>query len=238
VSRERRFFAPDLGGETVVLAPEEAHHLVEVLRLAEGAEVVLFDGKGGAARAVVLEVAPSVTLRLLGREPARESTLALALALAPPKGDRMTFIVQKLTELGVRRIVPLVTERGEVDEGDCRRRLPRWRRVALESCKQCGRSRIPELEPPLRLEEVLRGHSGPSFMAQPGGSPLRSAIPRGSPILVLVGPEGGWSEGELDLAAAHGAASLGLGPRTLRTETAAIVAAALVQFLGGDLAGE
>jgi 16S rRNA (uracil1498-N3)-methyltransferase len=236
VSRERRFFAPDLGGETVVLAAEEAHHLTDVLRLTEGAEVVLFDGKGSAARAEVVQVEPQVRLRLLGGEPSRESPLDLAIAVSPPKGDRMELIVQKLTELGARRIVPLLTERGEVDRGACSRKVERWRRIALESCKQCGRSRVPELAPPQEFSEVLRDHAR-AFLAQPGGSPL-AMTPRGPSILVLVGPEGGWSQEELDLAASRQVASLGLGPRTLRTETAAIAAAALVQFLAGDLAAD
>lgn len=238
MSRERRFFAPDLSGETAVLAPEEAHHLTDVLRLAEGSEVVLFDGKGVAARAEVLQIAPKVTLRLLGGEPPRESSLDLAIGVAPPKGDRMAFIVQKLTELGARRIVPLVTDRGEIDEAACGRRLPRWRRIALESCKQCGRSRVPDLEPPRDVSDLLRHDPARAFLAQPGGGALARLTPRGPAILVLVGPEGGWSQGELDLASSLGVASLGLGPRTLRTETAAVAAAALAQFLAGDLAAE
>jgi 16S rRNA (uracil1498-N3)-methyltransferase len=238
VSRERRFFAPDLGGETVVLAADEAHHLTEVLRVAEGAQVVLFDGQGRAARAEVLQIAPEVRLRLLASEPSRESSLNLAIAVSPPKGDRMDLVVQKLTELGAQRIVPLLTVRGEVDRAACSRRLERWRRIALESCKQCGRSRVPELEPPREVSEVLREAVARVFLAQPGGIPLARVTPQGPSILVLVGPEGGWSREELDLAASLQVASLGLGPRTLRTETAAIAAAALVQFLAGDLSGD
>ena len=144
-------------------------------------------------------------------------------------------MVQKLTELGVGRIVPVLADRGEVDEAACLRSRARWRRIALESCKQCGRSRIPELDPPGSLSDVLRRTAARALLAQPGGKPLPKSIDKGLAILVLVGSEGGWSESELALAASLGVQSLGLGPRTLRTETAAIAAAALLQFLAGDL---
>lgn len=229
MSRERRFHVSSLESETVRLSSEEAHHLVEVLRLHEGADVSLFDGKGSAARAKVHRIAGGeVELSILGPEPSRESPLSLTLAVAPPKGDRMSLLIQKLTELGVARVIPLETERSR-----SRGSLERWPRIALESCKQSGRSRVPEIVPPRRFEEVL--DEGGSLMAAHPGAPPLSRLPAGSPIVALVGPEGGWSEDELARAASRGVTLFGLGPRTLRTETAAIAVATLFQFLAGDL---
>jgi 16S rRNA (uracil1498-N3)-methyltransferase len=240
VSRERRFFVDDIDATSIALDLGESHHLVHVLRLREGAEVSVFDGKGRAALARVLEIdGDSVKLQPVSPEPSRESSLALAVAIAPPKGDRMSLVVQKLTELGAVRIVPLVTDRGEVSRDRCTRSLERWRRVALEACKQCGRSFVPGIETPRDLSEIsaIDDDSFTAFdrvlMAEPGAGPL-PPIPSPERLLVLVGPEGGWSEPERALADARGLTRFGLGPRTLRTETAAIAAASVLQFLFGD----
>jgi 16S rRNA (uracil1498-N3)-methyltransferase len=231
MSRERRFLVPNLESDGVRLSPEEAHHLVHVLRLREGAEVSLFDGKGAAARARVERIAGgAVELRILGHEPSRESPLSLTVAVAPPKGDRMSFLVQKLTELGVTRLVPLEAERGRPAES-----LQRWSRIASEACKQSGRSRTPEVAAPRSFEDVLK-EEGNLMAAHPGAPPL--SAPRAGAIFTLIGPEGGWSEREIALAAARGVTLFGLGPRTLRTETAALAAATLLQYLAGDLSGD
>jgi len=231
MSRERRFHVDELTRETLRLPSEEAHHLIDVLRLGEGAEVSVFDGKGNAARAQVHRIAGrKVELRILGPEPSRESRLALTLAVAPPKGDRMSFLVEKLTELGVARLIPLETDRGR-----SRGNFERWRRIAVESCKQSGRSRAPEIVPPLGFEQVL-DEPGLVTAAHPGAPPL-SPLPGTAAIVALIGPEGGWSEEELALASSRGVTLFGLGPRTLRTETAAIAVATLLQYLAGDLSG-
>jgi 16S rRNA (uracil1498-N3)-methyltransferase len=230
MSRERRFVVQDLGSEIVRLSAEEAHHLVDVLRLREGAEVSLFDGKGGSFRGKVHRIAGrEVELRLLGPEPSRESPLSLTLAVSPPKGDRMSFLIEKLTELGAARVIPLETERGRAAK-----HLERWRRIAIEACKQSGRSRSPEVAAPRSFEEVLR-EDGRLMAAHPGAPPL--SAPGGGAIVALIGPEGGWSPKELAGFASRGVTLFGLGPRTLRTETAAIVAATLLQYLAGDLSG-
>jgi 16S rRNA (uracil1498-N3)-methyltransferase len=228
MSRERRFLVSSLDSDAVRLSSEEAHHLVDVLRLREGAEVSLFDGKGSSARAKIHRIAGrEVELRLLGPEPSRESPLSLTLAVSPPKGDRMSFLIEKLTELGVARILPLETERGRTGKN-----LERWRRIAIEACKQSGRSRSPEVEAPRGFEEVL-SEEGSLLAAHPGAPPL--SAPRKGAIVALIGPEGGWSERELTLFASRGVTLFGLGPRTMRTETAAIAAATLLQYLAADL---
>ncbi len=227
MSRERRFHVDELTRETLRLPSEEAHHLIDVLRLGEGAEVSVFDGKGNAARAQVHRIAGrKVELRILGPEPSRESRLALTMAVAPPKGDRMSFLVEKLTELGVARLIPLQTDRGR-----SRGNLERWRRIAVESCKQSGRSRPPAIEPPRSVASIVE-ETGPVLAAHPGSPPLDvGALDK---LIALVGPEGGWSDGELSLFASRGVTLFGLGPRTLRTETAAVAVATLFQFLAGD----
>jgi len=230
MSRERRFWVETLQAEEVKLSPEEAHHLVQVLRLGEGAEVHLFDGKGNAARARVHRIVEGeVALRILGPEPSRESPLRITIAVSPPKGDRASFLVEKLTELGVAAIVPLETERGSSRES-----LERWRRIAVSSCKQSGRSRVPAIEPMRSVASVLE-EPGLVLAAQPGAPPL--SIRGASEVLVLIGPEGGWSEREAAILATRGATRFGMGPRTLRTETAAVAAAAVLQYLLADLGG-
>jgi 16S rRNA (uracil1498-N3)-methyltransferase len=228
MSRERRFHVARIDRENVMLSPEESHHLLRVLRLTAGAEVSVFDGKGGSARARVEQVIGSdVELRILGPEDSRESPLSLTLAVAPPKGDRASFLIEKLTELGVSRLIPLETARGRSASS-----LDRWRRISLEACKQSGRSRALAIEGPRSVASVLE-EPKLLLMAHPGAAPL--AVHSATKVIALVGPEGGWSEEEIALARARGAELFGLGPRTLRTETAAIAAATLLQYLEADL---
>jgi 16S rRNA (uracil1498-N3)-methyltransferase len=230
MSRERRFHVPDLDAPTVTLDSDEAHHLIHVLRLREGAEVSLFDARGRAAKGRVLRIAgDEARVEVLGPEPTRESPLQLTIAVAPPKGDRASFLVEKLTELGVVRIVPLETERGRH-----RVNLERWRRIVLEACKQSGRSRAPVVEPPASLTSLLE-EPGQLLAAHPDSPPLAFAAAEN--VIVLIGPEGGWSQKELTLLASREVTLFGLGPRTIRTETAAIAAATLLQYLAADLGG-
>ncbi|MGH9320996.1 MAG: RsmE family RNA methyltransferase [Vicinamibacteria bacterium] len=229
MTRERRFYVEDLDSETLALSSEESHHLVQVLRLREGAEVSLFDGKGRAAKAEVVTIGKTVvTLRSLSSEPSRESSLSLTVAVSPPKGDRMSVLVQKLTELGVHRIVPIAAERGRDEKS-----LERWRRIALEACKQSGRSLLPHIDEPCDLAALVRAKEGFLLAAHPGAPPLaRLEAPR---IIAFVGPEGGWSKREMKILTSSKVTLFGLGPRTLRTETAAISVATLLQYLVGDL---
>jgi 16S rRNA (uracil1498-N3)-methyltransferase len=228
MSRERRFHVARIDREHVMLSPEESHHLLRVLRLTAGAEVSVFDGKGKSARARVERITDSeVELRILGPEDSRESPLSLTLAVAPPKGDRTSFLIEKLTELGVSRIIPLETARGRSASG-----LDRWRRISLEACKQSGRSRALEIEAPRSVASVLE-EPALLLMAHPGAAPL--ALHSATKVIALVGPEGGWSEEEITLARSRRAELFGLGPRTLRTETAAVAAATILQHLVGDL---
>lgn len=238
MTTERRFLVPELEAASEVrISGAEAHHLLHVLRLGPGDEVILFDGRGHAVRAAVVrsERAAAVA-RVLEEQPSRESLLGLSLAVAVPKGDTMAAVVQKLTELGITQVIPLLSRRTLLQTARAvRKRLPRWRRIAAEACKQSGRSRIPSVEEPLTLIELLEQELPPiRLLASLRGGPLPACSPDLS-CLAMIGPEGGWTEEEESAAAARGFLKLGLGPRTLRAETAAIATAAILQWAWGDL---
>jgi 16S rRNA (uracil1498-N3)-methyltransferase len=229
--RERRFLVRDLaGGPVVKIGGDEAHQLLHVLRLRPGDEVVLFDGAGQQHRAVVTCCEKeTATARKLEALPLLEPRLELTMAVAIPKSDKMTLTVQKLTELGASRIIPLLGKRTDVGaKAGLSDKRVRWRRVALEACKQSGRARLPTIEEPILFEELLAQELPPQrFLACPGGTRLLSQLSQPSCILA-VGPEGGWTDGEVSAAIAQGFTKIGLGPWVLRTETAAIAAAAIL----------
>lgn len=257
-----RSFAPD--GARVSLSPEESRHLRDVLRLRAGEEAYVFDGEGREF-ACVVEAAggrgtnAAATLEVRGRiEPqSPESPLRLTLAVALLKGEKFDTVVQKATELGAWRIVPVETKRADVrlrDEGDAARKVERWQRLALEAAKQSGRALVPTIGKPAALVSFIEDDSmkPASFVeggsaegelrvlfAERGGvgldSVLASVGARPASALALVGPEGGWEDEEIALARSNGWAVVTLGGRTLRAETAAITATALLQHLFGDL---
>lgn len=172
-----------------------------------------------------------------------ESPLQLTLAQALAKGEKFDLIIQKATELGASRIVPLVTRHAEIklDDQLITRRLERWRRISLEAVKQCGRRRLVEIAMPLTLQQFFEDAThDPMFLLfnERGGVAITEAlegVPNSLSIVALVGPEGGWSDAEIDLAHRHDARPVSLGPRVLRTETAAVVAITLIQHVTGDL---
>jgi len=238
--RERRFFVPDLlGGREIEIHDQEAHHLYHVLRLGPGDEIVVFDGKGRHFRAVITSANRHfAAVQQLEELPTSESSLELTLAVAVPKRGRMSSIIRMLTELGVARITPLVTERTlSASTAALQEKCERWSRIALEACKQSGRSWIPVIDSPMSFCELSRIVLPENrILVSPRGAqalPIRPV----SPCVVAIGPEGGWSEEEVSLASANGFQELSLGPRTLRTETAAVTVASILQWEFGDLKG-
>lgn len=237
----RRFFAPpsafNFTKRTITLTADEARHLREVLRLKPGDEVSVFDGVGKEFRARVAQARrDSAELDLDEElEPARpESPLKITLAVALLKGEKFDLVVQKATELGVYKIVPLMTRFADIklrDESDASKRLARWQRIALEAAKQSGRALVPEVSLPVLFEAVLKNSC--LLFSEKGGQGL-TRIATDS-VTAIVGSEGGWSEEELDIARAAGAQIVTLGGRILRAETAAITATALLQHRFGDL---
>ena len=250
----RRFFAPpdsfELDCSKVTLAAEEARHLLDVLRLNRGDEVFVFDGDGREFRCTVDEMKRERATLIVNAEvkPARpESTLQLTLAVALLKGEKFDLVVQKATELGATRIVPVVTKLADVrlrDERDGARRVARFRRIAVEACKQSGRARVPEILEPIGFQALIKSkptikREWRAMFSERDGTSLNEAIKtlQAHPVSVtaLVGSEGGWTDEEIALARDEGWSIVTLGGRTLRAETAAITITALLQHLFGDL---
>jgi 16S rRNA (uracil1498-N3)-methyltransferase len=228
----------------VSLSKEETHHLLHVLRLKIGDEVFVFDGCGNEYRCVIRSAsrARAELEVIVPLSDAVESPIRLTLAQSLAKSDKFDLIVQKATELGVSRIIPLATEHADVrpnrDQGE--RRLDRWRRISLEALKQCGRRRLVEIAAPTTISKLAESEDNGFLLlfSEKGGTSIGVALGHGgtpTALTALIGPEGGWSDAELALLDAQGAAAVSLGPRILRTETAAVVAITLVQHWLGDL---
>lgn len=240
-----RFFVPqrDITDGKARLQGGEFRHLQRVLRLREGDTLTLFDDAGIEHEGVILSLSPRVaTVRILGSAaPARESPLAITLYQGVPKGRKMDLVVEKATELGVVAIVPFVSAFGTVSVAAALTKRERWQRIALAAAKQSGRTVIPEIGAALTFPEVLTAAATTDrallFFEHAGATPLppADAEPRATSAAVVVGPEGGFSADEVTRALNGGLAVCGLGPRVLRTETAALIATALVQARWGDL---
>lgn len=246
----RRFYArPEaLDHGFITLAAEEARHLRDVLRLKTGDEVFVFDGEGTEYACIISETGRGKSnARLEVRErvapPCPESPLALTLAVALLKGEKFDLVVQKATELGVCRIIPVTTARADVrlrDASDAARRVTRWHRLALEACKQSGRARVPVIESPitfLNLLEIEKREDARLMFAERLGCGIVEAFGQTKPtsLIALVGPEGGWEDDEIARAESAGWKVVTLRGRTMRAETAAIAVTALLQHLFGDL---
>jgi 16S rRNA (uracil1498-N3)-methyltransferase len=239
-----RFHVPDAApGARLALSEHSAHHAREVLRLRSGAPVRIFDGVGAEFEAHLDEVSRrSVSVRLGARVmPRAESPLRLVLAVSPLKGDRMELVVQKATELGVAGIWPVVTSRTDAAARPALQgsRGERWGRVAAGAAEQCGRAVVPDVAAATTLAELLaRGFDGHrvALLETPGHAPLTSlAIGASRPLLLLVGPAGGFEPSEAERLRAAGFTAASLGPRVLRAETAAVAAVAIAQAMWGDL---
>ncbi len=225
----------------IILGRDAARHLVTVLRLKRGDELVLFNGDGGEYPAAIADASPkSVTVRTGQRLAVdRESPLAIHLGIGIARGDRFDWVLQKATELGVAAITPLYTERTEVRLKEDREEKKRrhWRQVIVSACEQCGRNRLPALHAPRPLADWLGIEAEQKCLLhhRAGLSLADRASPRPRSAALLIGPEGGLSATEIDLSIGAGFESLALGPRVMRTETAPVAAIALLQYLWGDL---
>jgi 16S rRNA (uracil1498-N3)-methyltransferase len=245
MSRTRLFTESNLGpGADITLSGDAARYLGRVLRLRPDDEVTVFNGDGGEYEATVVSLAKStVTLRtgnFIDRE--AESPLSIHLLQGLARGERMDLVVQKATELGVNHITPLMTEYGMVrlDGQRAAKRTAHWRGVAASACEQCGRNRLPAIDQPIGFREWLGGNpqqDATRLILRPGAdASLASAAIDSTSVVLLIGPEGGFSEAEYELAELTGFAATGLGPRILRAETAALATLAALQALHGDMA--
>ena len=236
---KRLFVAPELLAERLSLTKEQQHYLREVLRLPDGAELEIFDGRGASFRATLQGESLHVGEKLATRAGGLDVVLVQALA----KGEKMDLVVQKATELGAARIVPLLSERATVrldkQRGESKRL--RWQRIAQEAARQCGRADVPRVEAPWQWDAVLAllrdDPQRRGLLLDPEEKTLRlgQAVVGAERFLLAVGPEGGFSAQERQTALRGGLVAAGLGPRVLRTETAGLAALAVILHVHGEL---
>ncbi|RJR07187.1 16S rRNA (uracil(1498)-N(3))-methyltransferase [Candidatus Parcubacteria bacterium] len=227
--------------EGIKLNADKSHYLISVLRCKKGDAISVIDGKGKAYEAEVAEIAKKHVFINIVRETAldTESPLNLILCQGILKGEKMDLVIQKTAELGIKEIIPLITERCIVKET---RKVKRWQKIAEEAAEQCGRTVIPTIHEPVEFRLLFTVHCSQQMNGfifwEEGGLSLKDAILKLAihpsaypPIYLFVGPEGGFTAEEVKLSEEHGLIRTTLGKRVLRAETAAIVSVALVQFL-------
>lgn len=233
--------APLETGASLELPEGAFRHLIQVLRMQAGERLVVFNGQGSEYEAVLETVAKrAASLRVGAFRPVkRESPLHLSLIQGISKGERMDYSIQKAVELGVTRIVPVITERCNVslDRERQDKKLDHWRGVMISACEQSGRCELPQLLPVIKLADWLASEpTGLRLMLDPSAADTLAGLDvAAQPISLIIGPEGGLSPAELRLGAQHGARGARLGPRILRTETAGVVAISILQSRFGDL---
>ena len=223
----RRLYVPDLPADgDVVVAGDEGHHLVRVLRARVGDRFGLFDGRGREVEAEAVTVGRrDAVLRIVGTRKPRLPTRDVLLCTAIPRGQRMEWLIEKCTEAGVGKITPVLAARGVRDRVSDNV-LRRWRRAAVEATKQCGRADVPDVAAPLRLDEALATCGDRTLLlADPlATTRLVDAIPPTGEVALFVGPEGGFDDDETLALRTAGAVGVGLGSLVLRIETAAVIA--------------
>jgi 16S rRNA (uracil1498-N3)-methyltransferase len=231
-----------ISGKGVGISEQSGLHLTRVLRLDVGAPLTLFDGTGGEYAATLERDGKKVWARVGAFDAVeRESALDITLLQGIARGERMDLIIQKATELGVARIMPVFAERSVVkaDARQRERKLEHWQAIAIAACEQCGRNRVPLVGEPLGLGDAIGALpevSARCLLAADGGETLTAfaARTRGRPLVLLIGPEGGIADNEQQFARANGFVTCSLGPRILRTETAGLAALATLQAVAGD----
>ncbi len=231
--KDRYFSESTIAGESVNLHGSEAHHLLHVMRVKLGTEVIVFDGQGGEWSAEVARLGRSEVVLALQEHFAieRESPIEISMAVPLPKGDRQRWLIEKAVELGVARLIPLTTERSTKNAAEAHVKLTRY---VIEASKQCGRNRLMQIDSPQAWPELAAGGLARHnlamnrILAHPTGQPI-SEIPSDSPAHLAIGPEGGFTDEEVERAVDAGWQVVSLGERILRIETAAL---ALVSHWG------
>lgn len=241
--RTPRLYLPQalVRGETIQIGGQAAHHVRHVLRLRAGSGIRVFDGQGNEYHAVLAELGRAEVSAIIGERATgcAESPLQITLAQGIARNDRMDIILQKAVELGITAIQPLWMQRCQSPLKTARleKRIQHWRGVITSACEQSGRATLPRLAAPDSYPHWINSlpRGGCRLVLQPeGSSSLRSLQPPQGDICVLVGPEGGLNPDEQLLAGSAGFLGIRLGPRVLRTETAALTALAAMQTLWGD----
>lgn len=225
----------------IALSEDAANHIGRVLRMQEGQPVLLFDGSGAEFPAVIASVSKkSVDVELIERiERSSESPLDLHLGQVVSRGDKMEFTIQKSVELGVNTITPLISERCGVklDQKRFEKKLEQWQKIAISACEQCGRNTVPEIRPIMKLEQwCAEEYDGLKLNLHPRAKYSINTLPTPvEKVRLLIGPEGGLSAQEIDMTQEYQFEETLLGPRVLRTETAALTAITALQVRFGDL---
>jgi len=228
-------------GAALELPPETAAHIAKVLRARVGDGLILFNGDGREFSGEIESVRGARVRASVGPGTFvdRESALAVTLVQSVPRGDRMDFIVQKATELGVARIVPTLSQRSVVrlDARQCEAKATHWRAVVVSACEQCGRNRIPAVEEPRQLIDYLGAAAGGGtrLVLEPDADADGAKWDVAGGVEIAIGPEGGFAPDELEAFRIAGFKRVRLGPRILRTETAAIAALTWLQTQFGDM---
>ncbi len=229
-------------GAQFSLSAEAAQHVAKALRLKTGDTIVVFDGRGGEYDATITRIDKEHVDVKVGawRDVDRDPPIRLGLVQGLPEADKMDWIIQKAVELGAAWIQPIVCDRSVVRLSGERaaRRESHWHRVAIAACEQSGRNRVPDVRPTLGFQSwIAVPASTPRWVLTPGAEPIVAKNHPGEAVELLVGPEGGLSEREQELALSQGADPVALGPRVLRAETAPIAALAAIHALWGDFRG-
>lgn len=239
--KPRIYTAQPLDGQRhIELEAAPSQHLSRALRKSTGDQLVLFNGDGGEYDAIIHQVEKkSVVVELLEqRNTTVESPLQIHLGIGVSRGERMDWVVQKATELGVASLAPLLTERSEVKLGGERaaKKVRHWQHIAISACEQCGRNRVPVVQPLTDLSAWLNTVEADCKLVLHHRAQEIATTARPPSVALLIGPEGGLSDGEIRCAEEAGFQSLALGPRVLRTETAPLAAIAILQAHWGDMA--
>jgi len=229
-------------GNSIALEAGPSQHIARALRMQAGAEVLLFNGRGGQYPAVLTELGKKQVTVTVGEQLPEEveSPLEINLGIAVSRGERMDWVIQKATELGVSSVTPLFTERTEVklrgERAD--KKTHHWQKIAISACEQCGRNRLPDIAGLSDLSAWLSNTTADlKLVLHHRASPVDPSATPPASIALLIGPEGGLSAPEVHAAELAGYQSLRLGPRVLRTETAPLAALAILQAKWGDMAG-
>lgn len=231
---------PLASGNTIPLPDEAFRHLVQVLRMEAGETLTVFSGEGGEyAATLATATRKGATLSVGVHDPiSREAPLHITIAQCVSKGDRMDYALQKSTELGAAHFATVLSGHGVVkmDGERWEKKVEHWRGVVVAAAEQSGRTRVPEVEAPISFDKYLVApHEGLKLLLAPSGRHPVAALPKATHITALIGPEGGFSQIELEMADRHGWLRVGLGPRILRTETAPVTLLAALLSHQGDL---
>ena len=241
--RTTRLYIPDKiasgSNPVITLNTEDSRYLIKVMRYAEGDRVELFNGDGNNYSASIVSVGKTAQVQIENSEKnTTESPVSVTLVQSLAKGTKLDLVVQKATELGVHRITPVSAERSvlQVDEKRANKKAEHWTKIARSACAQCNRSVVPVIDPVIELNKWLADHANEqSVLIHPVANRTFKELEASHAVNILIGPEGGFSDKELQFAKDTGVVLVQCGPRVLRTETAGLAALTIIQSLIGDM---